>query len=571
MLQIGDILDNKYKILSEIGRGGMSVVYLAINERANKTWAVKEVRKDGVMDYTAVRQGLLVETEMMKRFNHPGLPSIIDVIDSDDTFIIVMDYIEGSSLLKLLKTEGAQPESRVVEWGKQLCDVLGYLHRQSPPVIYRDMKPANVMLKPDGSVALIDFGTAREFKDRDMVEDTTCLGTRGYAAPEQYGGKGQTDARTDIYCLGATMYHLLTGHNPAEPPYEIKPLRYWLSQYAGSGLEKLIAKCTKQDAQERYQSCEELMYALEHYGDEDDAVKRNHRIQITAFIASAAIGVAALTGMAFFKHSWNNALNESYDNLLSQAMYQDTFEQSESYFLKAMEIDAGKPQAYEDLLEKAAVEIAKDDKLRPGTATIINECLTSRPEGTRTNIEVLKDQSPETYARVMYEIGLWYFFMKDNTDADRQTAASNYLTKITENERYLSSLPAGHQEMAKLMADIGGYIGNLGSKIGQISDSASSYAVLYEDLAAMVSGDLKEKVGLDYYCISIYQQIAYWIDQKGSDFISAGIPVQELENLLQNVSDGLIALNITEENDLYEEYQHAFMAVETAEKTVKRL
>ena len=208
MLQIGSLVDNKYKILNEVGQGGMSVVYLAINERANKTWAVKEIRKDGVCDFEAVKQGLVVETDMLKRLNHDHLPSIIDVIDQEDSFLIVMDYIEGQSLQAVLKNGGAQPQKQVLEWGIQLCDVLGYLHSQNPPIIYRDMKPANVMLRPNGDVTLIDFGTAREFKNRSMVEDTTCLGTRGYAAPEQFGGRGQTDARTDIYCLGATLYHL---------------------------------------------------------------------------------------------------------------------------------------------------------------------------------------------------------------------------------------------------------------------------------------------------------------------------------------------------------------------------
>ena len=136
------------------------------------------------------------------------LPSIVDVIDGEGTFLIVMDYIEGNPLNVLVNEQGAQSQEDVIDWAKQLCDVLGYLHSRTPAIIYRDMKPSNVMLKPDGNVMLIDFGTAREYKNKNMVEDTTCLGTQGYAAPEQFGGHGQTDARTDIYCLGATMYHL---------------------------------------------------------------------------------------------------------------------------------------------------------------------------------------------------------------------------------------------------------------------------------------------------------------------------------------------------------------------------
>ena len=178
MLEVGSILDGKYKILNVIGRGGMSVVYLAINERANKTWAVKEVRKDGGNDRSVVSQNLLAETEMLKKLDHPNLPAIVDVIDQDDCFIIVMDYIEGNSLLDLLEERGRQEQDQVVEWAKQLCDVLGYLHTRNPPIIYRDVKPANVMLRPSGNVALVDFGTAREYKQTGEG-DTAWLGTRG--------------------------------------------------------------------------------------------------------------------------------------------------------------------------------------------------------------------------------------------------------------------------------------------------------------------------------------------------------------------------------------------------------
>ncbi len=162
MLEIGSLVDGKYKILSEIGHGGMSVVYMAINEKANKTWAIKEVRKDGVLDFEAVRQGLIVETDMLKKLRHTNLPSIVDVIEDEDMFIIVMDYIEGKPLSNALQEYGAQPQENVIEWAKQLCDVLGYLHSRTPAIIYRDMKPSNVMLKPDGNLTLIDFGTARE-------------------------------------------------------------------------------------------------------------------------------------------------------------------------------------------------------------------------------------------------------------------------------------------------------------------------------------------------------------------------------------------------------------------------
>ncbi|MDE7183709.1 MAG: serine/threonine protein kinase, partial [Lachnospiraceae bacterium] len=146
MLKIGSVVDGKYKILNEIGHGGMSNVYLAINEKANKPWAVKEVRKSLNRDFNLLRQSLIRETDLLKRLHHPNLPSIVDVIDSDENFLIVMDYIEGNTLETLLAEEGAQPQERVADWALQLCDVLGYLHTRRAPVIYRDLKPSNIML-----------------------------------------------------------------------------------------------------------------------------------------------------------------------------------------------------------------------------------------------------------------------------------------------------------------------------------------------------------------------------------------------------------------------------------------
>ena len=118
MLQVGSLIDGKYRILSKVGQGGMSVVYLAINEKANKNWAVKEVRKDGIKDFEIVKQGLVAETDILKKLKHPNLPSIVDVIDSDDSFIIIMDYIEGNSLNKALEEYGAQPQESAGQQGQ---------------------------------------------------------------------------------------------------------------------------------------------------------------------------------------------------------------------------------------------------------------------------------------------------------------------------------------------------------------------------------------------------------------------------------------------------------------------
>ena len=164
MARLGEIIDGKYEVLREIGRGGMSIVYLAMDVRLNKQWAIKEVRRSGNDENSRVTvQSLIAEANMIKKLDHPALPRIVDIIENEETIFVVMDYIEGEPMDKVLATYGAQPQEAVIEWGKQLCDVLDYLHTRRPPIIYRDMKPGNIMLRPDGTIKVFDFGIAREF------------------------------------------------------------------------------------------------------------------------------------------------------------------------------------------------------------------------------------------------------------------------------------------------------------------------------------------------------------------------------------------------------------------------
>lgn len=296
MAKIGEIIDGKYEILKEVGRGGMSVVYLAMDNRLNKQWAIKEIKKKGTnAENQVVVQSLLTEANLMKKLDHPNLPRIVDIIETGKTIYIAMDYIEGEPLDKILKMKGAQPQEAVIEWGIHLAEVLEYLHTRKPPIIYRDMKPANVMLRPDGTIKLYDFGIAREYKEQNS-SDTVSLGTKGYAAPEQFGGMGQTDARTDVYGLGVTLYHLVTGKNPCEPPYEILPIRDVNSQLS-SGLEAVIQKCTQLNPDERFQSCVEVLYALNHLDEMDGKYRKKQKSKLNGFIVSTvATLVLALAG-----------------------------------------------------------------------------------------------------------------------------------------------------------------------------------------------------------------------------------------------------------------------------------
>ena len=319
MLEIGSLLDGKYKILNKIGQGGMSVVYLAMNEKANKQWAIKEMRKEKNKNYEIMKQSLITETNLLKELKHPYLPSIADIIESDDTIIIVMDYVEGRPLSDILTEEGTIEEDKVADYAIQLCDVLDYLHSQNPPIIYRDLKPANIMLRPDGKITLIDFGTARKY-NYDSVSDTTCLGTIGYAAPEQFAGETlrQTDARTDIYNLGTTMYHLLTGVNPSEPPYELYPIRRW-DESLSNGLEKIILRATRKDPDKRFNDCKEMSYALQHFRDLDDSYIATQKKKIFLFAASLILSFTFFSMAIVVNGMEKREISKVYNNYLSEA------------------------------------------------------------------------------------------------------------------------------------------------------------------------------------------------------------------------------------------------------------
>lgn len=259
---IGKTIDSKYEVLKLIGRGGFYTTYLVRNIHVNKTWAMKVCDKKNRHYSPAMRENILTEPYMMQKLDHPAIPRVVDIIEDEDGIFIVRDYIEGETLETIAGMYGAQPVDKVIEWSKQMCSALGYLHSQNPPLIYRDMKPANVILKPDGTIKFIDFGIMRAYK-QNQNHDTCYLGTKGYAAPEQFGGS-QTDARTDIFGLGMTMFRLVTGINPTEPPYEIKPICL-VNHNLPKGLEYIISKCTQPNPAQRYQSCDELMADLNNY------------------------------------------------------------------------------------------------------------------------------------------------------------------------------------------------------------------------------------------------------------------------------------------------------------------
>ncbi|MCC8029273.1 MAG: serine/threonine protein kinase [Lachnospiraceae bacterium] len=519
MLEIGSLVDGKYRVLNKCGQGGMSVVYMAINERANKTWAIKEVRKDGVQNFDIVKQGLIVETDLLKRLSHPNLPSIVDVIDSDDSFLIVMDFIEGRTLKDMLAKYGPQPQEDVIDWAKQLCDVLGYLHSRRPPIIYRDMKPSNVMLKPDGTIVLFDFGTAREYKIASL-EDTTCLGTRGYAAPEQYGGHGQTDARTDIFCLGATMYHLVTGHNPSEPPYQMYPIRQW-NQNLSAGLESIILKCTQQNPPDRYTSCAELLYDLEHFEEVDIAYRKKQISKFRKFLVPA-VAAAALCAAAFSFHYLESSEKKStYEYYISSAEKASDDERV-SYYRSAISLEPENDEAWMALLD----EFLDDDTFTSEESGILQSILIASSSG-QTNEAAFKSSNREGYDNFCFEAGILYYYKLESGSG--KTQAKHYFGEVRESE-YLGDEQTVRAECLYKISD---YYSSIGT-VDNTGDSSVTYRDYWDDLVELTSGNLVEMDNANT-AIIMYREMTSQIISRAEDFKDSGVTQSEMLEQLENI------------------------------------
>ena len=393
--------------------------------------------------------------------------------------------------------------------------------------IYRDMKPANVMLKPDGNVTLIDFGTAREFKSTS-VADTTCLGTRGYAAPEQFGGMGQTDARTDIYCLGATMYHLVTGHNPAEYPYEMYPIRQWNPRLS-SGLEEIIIKCTQKNPEDRYQSCAELMYALEHYRDLENESKKEYNRKWKLFLGSVIMCGVCLAATVGFKIVENSKISDTYEMYMKNA--EDATngnrpDEAIENYIKAIDIDSSKIDPYVKL-----VDVFEDD----GTFSQ-EENTRMKQKFTKSRMEALKGINKKGYYELMFSIGRMYFYYYESPEVGR-SAAGEYFSNAYDNGK--NTLNDSESKAANALNSICKYYVKLGNDtIRKDGTTEISYSQYWDDINTLV--DIDYDINQDRMtAVKIYEEFYQTTVRYQNQINAAGIDYSEIIDKLEDVKGRL--------------------------------
>jgi WD40 repeat protein len=273
------LLRQRYRILNPAGRGGFGAVYRALDTQfGDRMVAIKEMGQSSLnsQEQEEAEAAFRHEAVLLASLTHPNLPRIYEQFSERDRLYLVMDFIDGTTLESLLEQQGTAklPLEQVFSIALQLCSVLEYLHTRQPPIIFRDLKPANVMVTASRHIYLIDFGIARIFKP-GQEKDTTALGSYGYAPPEQYG-KSQTTVRSDIYSLGATLHQLLSGEDPSETPFQFSPLHLSGSELAG--LSSLVMRMVSVDAQSRPASI---------------ALVRQDLQQISSYLQSSTLIIAA--------------------------------------------------------------------------------------------------------------------------------------------------------------------------------------------------------------------------------------------------------------------------------------
>lgn len=541
MAEIGSVIDGKYEILREIGHGGMSVVYLAMDTHLNKQWAVKEIKKKGSgKNDEIIVNSLLAEANLMKRLDHAALPRIVDIIDNGVTIYVVMDYIEGESLDKILNEYGAQPEELVIGWAMQLCDALAYLHAQKPPIIYRDMKPANIMLKPEGNIKIIDFGIAREYKEQSLA-DTTVLGTKGYAPPEQYSG--QTDARSDIFALGMTMHHLLTGIDPRSGE-AYAPVRMWNPELS-EGIELIIDKCVEPAPENRYQNCSDLLYDLEHPDLITRGYKKRQKRKVAAFMAAAGMTVVLfLTGTVCTTIA-KNINNSNYEILVSPSTATALNEKIDSY-KRAIAIYPERTDAYMCMLE------AYEDEGRFGKEE--NDEFLALYNANKDTF----DRTTSEVAELNYKIGMMYFnyYTEEDGSYSFSTRVQKAYSFFAENHNNVE-IPQDFEDLnlSECYYQICSFYKNYILNGATVEEASRDN---YENLFSTIENTLADVQSAGAYNqLSLYNGIFMLLYDQRSSMVQVKVEQNEITDLMDNVYDD--AKNLTVQKEQSQKLQQEIM------------
>lgn len=590
MINIGAIIDNRYEVIREIDRGGMSIIYIAHDKRLNKDIVIKEIlpaaeRKTGkrISDEDLL-DCLKQEWKLLVALDHHSLPNISDVIDKNGHIYVVMDYIPGESLIKKLNREGKCSPEEVIDWGIQLSRILDYLHTgKREPVIYRDMKPDNIMLTPNGQIKLIDFGTAisEDVEIDDSNGKSKNYGTKEYAAPEQKKQK-ITNEKTDIFSLGVTLYKLVIGGN-IEDNTKLPPIRE-IDPSLPEGLEYILEKCLKINPEERYDSAADLLYDLENINKLTRDYRKKIVKQMSLFIVSLILFFVS-SGVTIWGYSElkSEKLN-NYKSIINEATYylaDGNYSKSIEILNKAITtVDSSEEEAYNYLLD---VYIAMGD-VTTGL-NIVEGYINDKYGNIHKNNDVLFKVAMTYLDNKNYPMALKYFNKVNSKripDAKYYSIISSSMSnmnidyvdfqmELEEFEEYVDTLANGERKLANynslanIYSSYKGQINNANDKIIRILDKA--------DLTLQNIDD--KQITLKYE-VELCQKLAQAYHSKGSNSNDKET-AREFFNKAINLYNELLDLEVKNSEDIfikigdiYTETKEYSSAVEQYEKVINK-
>ncbi len=394
-MQIGEILAGKYKIVKQLGEGGEGSVFLAIHLQTEIFWAIKEIR----MGQEEAEISCCHELQMMKSLRNRHLPQIIDVIREKNQVYLVMEHVRGIPMDKKIQEGRTLSEAEVRDTAFQAAEALCYLEDREHPICHLDIKPSNLILRPDGLIKLVDFGSA--WKEKEQMKRMV---TDGYAAPEQYMKDGpRPDARTDIYGLGATLYRMISGKkwSLSQRPESIPN--------CSAEMSELIFRCLRKRPEDRFQSASSLMESLERMGKKQRWEKG--RIQILGAVSMALLSIALCAQI--LPSAFDLSADESwdYDKLVREAGVVSV-EKSRDYYRKAIFMDPERNDAYLRYLSDVQI----DGTLSDEEEIFLRDTLHTVRPGSDLTYEELLSADPLSYAETALQIALayWYSFPGDN-------------------------------------------------------------------------------------------------------------------------------------------------------------
>lgn len=519
-LAIGDkVLGGRYEVRRVIKASrGMSNVYLVLDSQLNKQWCMKEIRMSYAKLHSLEYKSIIREANIMKNLNHPNIPRIVTMEKDGDSLFIIMDYITGSSIWEKICDLHRIPQNIAVDWMKQICQVMMYLHNRKNPIFYRDMKPENVMIQNDGSVKLLDFGISLVLKESGQrIAERDNVGTIGYAAPEQRKVGNIADIRGDIYAMGRTFYAMLTGLDLSAIEKEskkrgvevvLKPVRE-LDSSISVGIEKIITKCCQPDPEKRYQSCEELLYALQNYETLDTKYRSKMRNKVYGVMGLFLTGVFLVT-ISIIPFRMDKAQQEkTYNNLLNVAQQSGRIED----YMNVLSKDATSLVPYEGMIDAIKVDGIFSKVEEQQLLNYVNP-----------NLDTIRQN--KGYGEFAYNMGKLYWFFYEGASEDEGI--------ITSIKWFRDAIEKGYNtELADVYYQLASFKKNIAVSITESNDSGM-YSKYWNNLILAKEKDNGELVNLQLNlsianCISTY---VYNLKQDGVSYDDISKQIKDLNTFV---------------------------------------